>query len=179
MAKDPVIAPVEDTVPKVGDEVAVGENLAFQRRWWTLERFLWPVFLLIILADLLGLLGHGWLAKAKAADPSGTLSVDYERIERANTPSTMTLHFGPGAIRDGRIGIFVSDTVVQELGAQRIAPQPLTSTIGNGGIRYTFSASSGPAEMQIQLQPAYPGVHRFRVQLADDAPIDARVFVVP
>jgi len=171
--------PVEDTVPRVADELAVGENLAFQRRWWTFERIIWPIFLLIVVFDLLGGLGHGWLAKAKATTAGGALTLDYERIERANTPSTMTLHFSPAAIRDGQIKVFVSDSVVQELGAQRIAPQPAVSAVGEHGINYTFAATVSPAEVQIQLQPSDPGIHRFRLRIPEVAAIEARVLVLP
>lgn len=179
MTTQPHTTPVEDTVPKVAGELAVGENLVFQRRWWRFERIIWPIFLLIVLLDLLGGLGHGWLAKAKATTPDGALTLDYERIERANTPSTMTLHFSPAAVRDGQIKVFVSDSVVQELGAQRIAPQPAVSAVGEDGINYTFPATVGPAEVQIQLQPSDPGVHRFRVRIPEAAAIEARVLVLP
>lgn len=36
--------PVEDTVPKVNNEVAVGEDLNFQRAWWKVERGIWIFF---------------------------------------------------------------------------------------------------------------------------------------
>lgn len=86
-------SPVEDSVPRVGD-VAVGEDLDFQRRWWRFERVVWTVFVIVLVCDLLGLFGRGWLAKAKRATPDHTLTLDYERVERASTPSVMTLHFG-------------------------------------------------------------------------------------
>jgi hypothetical protein len=58
--------PVEDTVPKIGNELAVGEDLEFQRRWWRFERVVWTIFLLILVADLAGLLGRGPLSKTHA-----------------------------------------------------------------------------------------------------------------
>jgi hypothetical protein len=30
--------PVEHTIEKVNDEIAVGSDLEFQRRWWRFER---------------------------------------------------------------------------------------------------------------------------------------------
>lgn len=179
MSKHPFTSPVGDSVPKLDGDIAVGENLDFQRRWWLFERVVWGFFLLLILCDLLGLLGHGWLAKAHATVAGGALSIDYERIERANTPSMMTLHFGPAAIRDGQVEVFVSDSVVQDLGAVRLAPQPAVSTIGDQGIHYRFPATGAPAEVQIQLQPVRPGSHGFRVQTPGAPPIDARILVLP
>lgn len=178
MSEQTFLSPVEDSVPKAG-EVAVGEDLDFQRAWWRFERGIWIFFLLVLIADLLGLFGRGWLAKAKATDPDQTLTLNYERIERASTPSIMTLHFGPPAIRNGEIKVFVSEDVVKSLGAQRISPQPEVSVIGDGGITYTFAATETPATAEIALSPSFPGVHRFRIQVAGGQPIDGHVVVVP
>lgn len=179
MTRESFLNPVEDSVPKVDDEIAVGEDLDFQRRWWRFEKLVWTVFLIVIVCDLAGLFGRGWLAKAEASTPDRALIVDYERIERANTPSTMTLRFGPAAIRHGQVQFHVSDAVMRDLGAQRIAPQPSTSTPGQGGISYVIPVTAAPAAVQIQLQPAAPGRYTFKIQLADAAPITRRVLVLP
>jgi hypothetical protein len=179
MSSQPFLHPVEDSVPKVSGTIAVGENLEFQRKWWRFEHIVWSIFLLILLCDLLGLFGRGWLAKAKRQTPDGALTLDYERIERASTPSIMTLQFGHSAIVDGRIQVFVSDSLVKPLGAQLIAPQPEISTIGHGGITYTFPATESPAMVQIQLEPSFPGLHHFRIKPLGSESIDANIFVVP
>ena len=178
MPKLPFTSPVEDSVPKTG-EVAVGEDLGFQRKWWVFERLVWAFFLIVVVCDLLGLFGQGWLANAKASLPDGALNLQYERIERATTPSTMRLKFGAAAIQNGRVQVYVSNSVVKGLGAQRISPEPAVSAIGDDGLTYTFSATRAPAEVQIQLEPAMAGPHRFRIQVAHEPPLDASVFVVP
>jgi hypothetical protein len=187
----PVEAPVEDSVPKVtgqsgessdassSNQLAVGEDLDFQRRWWRFESIIWTFFLLILIADVLGLFGRGWLAKAKRTTPDHALTLDYERIERASTPSIMTLHFGPASIHNGKIQLYISDSLVKPLGAQRISPQPETSAVGNGGITYTFAATQAPAIVQIALEPSFPGSHPFRIQLSNEPPFNANIFVVP
>jgi len=179
MSAQPFTTPVEDSVPKTNDELAIGENLDFQRKWWRFERIIWIFFAVILLCDLLGLFGRGWLAKAERSTPDNGLILKYERIERASTPSIMTLDFGPAAIQGGRIQVFVSNSIVMPLGAQRIAPQPQQSSVGNGGITYTFAATQSPAAVQIALEPSFPGLHSFRVQVVGRQPIDANIFVVP
>lgn len=179
MTRESFLNPVEDSVPKVDDEIAVGEDLDFQRRWWRFEKIVWAVFLIVIACDLAGLFGRGWLAKAQASTPDKALTVEYDRIERANTPSTMTLRFGAAAIRGGHVQLYLSDSVVHDLGAQRIAPQPATSTPGQGGISYVIPVTTAPAAVQVQLQPSAPGRYTFKVQLADTAPITRRVLVLP
>jgi len=46
--------PVQDSVSKVNDELAVGSDLEFQRRWWKFERGVWIFFILLIVLDVLG-----------------------------------------------------------------------------------------------------------------------------
>jgi hypothetical protein len=178
MPEQACISPIQDSVPKVGD-VAVGEDLEFQRRWWKFERAVWLFFLLILIADVLGLFGRGWLAKAQRTDAAQTVTLDYERIQRASTPSIMTFHFTPAAIQNGQIQLYVSEDVIKPLGAQRISPEPKASAMGDDGITYTFPATETPAIAEIQLQPSFPGSHHFRVQVLGGQPIDANVIVVP
>jgi hypothetical protein len=172
-------SPLEDSVPKIDNKIAVGENLDFQRKWWKFERAIWIFFLLILIADVLGVFGRGWLSKARISDSAQTLTLDYERVARASTPSVMTLHFGPNAIHDGHIQLYISDAIVKPLGAQRISPQPAASAVGNDGITYTFDATQLPASVQIALEPSFPGRHTFRMQVVGGAPIEAAIIVVP
>lgn len=179
MAK-PVAAPLdENDVPKVDDAVAVGEDLAFQERWWKFERIVWVCFALILLADVLGVFGRGWLARARIANPAAGMQIEYERVERASTPSIITVHVQPDAIVNHQIQLFASESIVKELGAQRIVPQPQQSTLGDGGITYTFPADSPPATIQFELQPSFPGVHAWTMQVPGKAALGARVVVVP
>lgn len=179
----PTTTPIADSVPKVENDIAVGEDLEFQRKWWRFERGVWIFFLVLLICDVLGLFGRGWLAKAQRATPDHALVLDYERIERASTPSIMTLHFAPAAIHGGQIQLFVSESLYKPLGAQRIAPQPAVSALTNGGLTYTFAATSGPNTVEIALEPSFPGVHRFRMQLlggaSPDDTIEGSVVVVP
>ncbi len=92
--------PVVDSVPKVNDELAVGEDLEFQRKWWRFENAVWIFFALLILLDLLGVFGRGPLANARAETSDGSMQIQYERVERFSTPSLLTIRFGASAIRD-------------------------------------------------------------------------------
>ena len=179
MAHEAFIAPVGDSVPKIDNELAVGEDLEFQKRWWRFEKVVWSLFLVIIMCDLAGLFGRGWLAKAEASTPDNALRIQYERVQRANTPSTLTMHFGSAAVRNGELHVFITDSIVHDLGAQRVAPQPAVSAVGKGGIAYSFPADGGTATVQIQLQPSAPGAYSFSVQPSGHATINARVLVLP
>ena len=179
MPEDPQVSPVGDTVAKVDDAVAVGENLGFQHRWWRFERILWSFFLLILLADVSGLLGRGPLAKVQRQTSDGVLKVKYERIERSNTPSIMTVIPGAAAIQGGQLHLFISDSLVDQLGTQRVVPQPLSSTVGDGGITYVFQTGAPPMMIQLALQPSFVGIHTFTVRVSGASGVQARIAVLP
>ncbi len=170
--------PVGDSVAKSG-AVAVGEDLQFQQAWWRFERVVWVVFGLILLADLSGLLGRGPLSKAEKHTPDGALTAKYEFVERANTPSIVTILPGAPAMRNGSLHVFVSDSIVKDLGAQRVIPQPSSSTLGGGGVTYVFPATALPILIQIELRPSFVGLHRFRIGVPGRDAVEGKIFVLP
>ena len=91
----------------------------------------------------------------------------------------MTFQFAPSAIQDGRVHLFVSQSIIKQLGAQRISPQPEQSVLSDGGITYTFPATSTNALVEISLEPALPGVYHKETGIPGMQPIQARVVVMP
>lgn len=169
-----------DEVPKVDNAVAVGEDLRFQEQWWTFERVVWIVFAVILLADVLGVFGRGWLAKAELHNPESGIEVKYERVQRAMTPSVVSIQFLPSAVHNGSVQLYVSNSVVKALGTSRVIPQPERSAIGDGGVLYTFPAQGrAPLMVDLELQSSFPGVHPFTLQVPGLQATGGRIVVMP
>ena len=58
-------------------------HLPFQRREWRAQQIGWIALGLFLAAALAGLFGGGPLSSARASDPGGGLTVDYQRFVRA------------------------------------------------------------------------------------------------
>jgi hypothetical protein len=166
----------KDPVPKVDGELAVGEDVVFQRKWWKFERFIFSIFVLMIALDLLGAFGRGYLALAEKIVSQGAARVRYERIERAGTPSILTVDFSPAAVQHGSVQLWMSEAITQGLGTQRIIPQPTSSTLQGGGILYRCPVTSLPAKAQFALQPAHPG--KFDLQIRIGSFDESRIGIV-
>ena len=179
MAANVETKPVEDSVAKINDELAVGSDLEFQRRWWRLERIVWILFGLFVLLDVLGCFGRGPVANAHQKTSDGAMSVKYERIERFSSPSILTVNFGQPAIHDEKVQLWVSDTLVKALGNQRVVPQPETSVLGQGGILYTFAATQTQASVEFALEPSGPGIYNLRMQVPNTEALNLKIYVVP
>ena len=175
----PSTEPVTDSITKLNDEVAVGSDLDFQRRWWRFERATWIVFICIVILDVLGVFGRGWLAKAERKTRDGSMEVKYERVERFRTPSILTIQFGPKAIHDGKIQLFASESLVKPLGTQRVVPQPASSVIGQGGILYTFPTTINPASVEFAMEPASPGISHLSLQVPGSEALNLTIAVMP
>ena len=172
-------SPVSDTVPKVNNELAVGEDVEFQRKWWKFERAVWVVFTFIVLLDVAGVFGRGPVAKTSRTTTDGSMKVSYERIERTGTPSVITVRFNDGAIRDHQIQLWASESLVTELGNKQIAPQPQASVLGDNGISYTFPATNNPATAVFSLQPSAPGFYHLTLRNSDSSQLRLAILVMP
>jgi hypothetical protein len=179
MATSAQTKPVEDTIPKVNDEIAVGSDLEFQRKWWRFTHFIWMLFACIVIADLLGCFGRGPLANARLRTSDGSMDVKYERIERFSTPSILRIQFGPAAIHDGKIQLWVSDSLIKTLGNQRVIPQPAASAVGQHGVLYTFPVTALPAEAAFSLEPTSPGIYDLDMHVPGLDQARLRIYVLP
>lgn len=172
--------PVEDTIPRIENELAVGEDLEFQRRWWRFERVVWTIFIIVLALDLAGILGRGPLAKAHDQTADGAMRMTYERYARFQTPAIINLHLGPRAVRNGTVQLWVSQSMLSKLGNQRVIPQPATSTLAQDGILYTWTSENQPDDVDFSIEPPSPGAQRFTIRLpALHDQLSERVFVFP
>lgn len=171
--------PVIDSVPKINNELAVGSDLQFQRRWLKAQRIIWLLLILFLIASFIGVFGRGPLSNSEAKAPDGSFTVKYERVQRYSTPSVMTIEFAPSAINNGQIQLWVNDALVKPLGNQRIVPQPLRSEVGNGGILYTFPATTTPASVEFQTQPGTFGRSELEIRVPGAGSIKREILVMP
>ena len=75
MVTKPSTTPVTQSAPRVNDEIEVGEDLEFQRKWWRFENLAWILFTLVIVLDIAGLFGRGPIAKAERRSADGAIDV--------------------------------------------------------------------------------------------------------
>jgi hypothetical protein len=71
----PETKPVEDSVPKINDDFAVGSDLEFQSRWVQFERVIWAALTIFLLLSLAGVFGRGPAANAEKKASDGSLNV--------------------------------------------------------------------------------------------------------
>ena len=125
----------------------------------------WIVMAALLVAGLLGLLGYGPLSRAQAGTP-GTLTVVYDRLQRASAPSAYRFQAAPTLARNGELRLRFDNALLEEIELNSILPEPVQMRSGPGYTEFVFAmdpAEGPPARLQFQFHPATFGHVRGRV----------------
>src|SRR5215218_6611781 len=70
-------------------EVEVGFEQDFERKYYRVQRSIWVLLVLFLLAGIAGLFGRGPLSTTTRRSADGTVRLTYERLARFRTPTAM------------------------------------------------------------------------------------------
>ncbi|HEX4771944.1 MAG TPA: hypothetical protein VH351_13990 [Bryobacteraceae bacterium] len=171
--------PVEDSIAKVNNEFAVGSDPEFQFRWERFESIVWAILIIFVLLSVAGVFGRGPAAKSRLQASDGSLQVEYERVQRFGAPSLVRITFPASSVQNGSLQLWVSESLIKALGAQRVIPQPAESKIDNQGILYTFPVTTGSGLVEFSTEPLSIGSSQIAFGVPGKANVQAKVFVLP
>ncbi|HYG75175.1 MAG TPA: hypothetical protein VEK08_09255 [Planctomycetota bacterium] len=159
----------------------VDEDLQFEQRDWIVQRVAWTVMLLVAIAALLGLLGHGPLTRLTAADEKGLLTAKYYRFERAQGPSDITLNIGADALKGSEARIWVSKTFFTAVELEKVVPEPIRVESAADRLTYVFHIESKTpaAWVRFHFKPQEFWNHKVRIGLEDVTELSFQQFVWP
>src|SRR3569833_3388571 len=134
----------------IDDELEVGFDQTFERKWRRLELASHAIMALFVLAALLGLFGRGPLSHRTQMSANGRLSLDYEPLVRWGTSTQVTVHLSTPDVRPAtgegafqKIWVSVNNAVVEPLGLQLLIPQLYATNAIVGCTMYEFSVPPG------------------------------------
>lgn len=118
----------------------LNEDLAYQRVFWTAERFAWGVFALIVVAAFLGFTGGGGLlAHGRAETPDAV--IEYPRFSRWQAADYLTIRLAP-SIGD-RAVVEIDRRFAEAFDITSVLPEPENVTATPAGVRYEFATEDG------------------------------------
>lgn len=112
----------------------IREDMRVQRRSWIAERIGWGVLVLLVLIGLSGAFGSGPLSWQTAS--RGSLSVDYERFQRATRLARFTFETRPQT--EPELRLHLNEAFQRNFEISKIQPEPVHSTAEADG-RISFS----------------------------------------
>lgn len=163
------------------DDIELGCDLTFERRWWRIQRIGWVILTLLILAGVLGIFGHGPLSEA-TVNPSGSkLQVHYDRLARRETPTLLQLRLDKSAIASGEVRIRLNRPLLDCMQLQTIIPAPLMTQPLADGARFVFRTDPTRdwAIIVFVENPTTPGFVDSEVTVEGATPVRFRQFVYP
>jgi hypothetical protein len=152
----------------------VREHMRFQRRMWVIERIGWVVLAAITLLAFSGLFGTGALSKRNIE--AGSLTIEYDRFERASRLSQFTFHFAPSPNGERRLRLNTAFQRNYEISS--IQPPP--SRTSADGLDLTFTAPAGSAADVVIWAHAHSfGTMQLEARADDEPPLKFSIFVYP
>lgn len=157
----------------------VGEDRAWQEKFWTAQRVGWIAMTVFILAALLGVTGKGGPV-ASASARSGDASIDYPRITRWQSDEEISLRL-PGSA-SGRVEVLLSPEFSRLFSIKSIVPEPSSSETTASGNAYRFDVAGGRSEQNITFnvtsgRPVFG--QRIEARIGGSKPAQLRVTVLP
>lgn len=119
---------------RVGN-LEVDQDLAFERRQWSIQRVGWGVGALIIVAALLGVFGSGPPSAATAGDEE-TLVAHFQRFVRHQGQGELVVKVGPNGVSAGQVELWLAMKYLGEIDLQGISPEP--AEVRSAGDRQVF-----------------------------------------
>lgn len=138
------------------------------------------LFVLVLLAGLIGLVGKGPLSKAHGSSADGNLSVDYYRFIRYQGPVETTLSIDRDATRDGSVQLSLSRDFIEKIELRRIEPEPESQSAGDEFFTYTIRVkTNAPAKIYLRYEANHFGSLVYRVRVGRDSQVGLAHFAFP
>ena len=165
---------------KVNDELEVGFNEAFEKRWFRAEQIGRVVMVVFVAASLAGLLGRGPYSHQTEKSDDLSLAVDFEPVARSQTGTQVTFHL-KNATDQPALTLFIGEKLVEPMGLGRILPQPIKTQAVRGGLLLTIAVppDTADARVRLMLMPVDIGEENLVARLGDHPALHWTQVVVP
>ncbi len=159
---------------RVNDELEVGYDQEFERRWNIAQNVGLAVMVLFLLVCVSGLLGRGPLSHRTASAPDGSLRVDFEPIAREGTPTQVTLRLANPDDAPMPVDVFVSGKMAEPMGLGRTVPNTEATMVGSKGLvlRFVVAPRQANAKIRLDAMPATAGIVHLQAWTGADANMD-------
>jgi hypothetical protein len=157
----------------------VDQDLEFQRRDWTFERIGWIAMLLIVLAALVGVFGHGPAGRAEALSDDHSLRVQYGRFERRGAKSELTVFVRRDSAAGSAVSIWINDAFLRAIQLEAIDPEPVRQVSVGDKTLYDIAVAGDSARLTFAFTPQQMGKRQLELGIMGREPVSISQFVYP
>jgi hypothetical protein len=150
-------------------DLQIETHKRFHRYWRVAQQGVVTLLFVIVVAALLGLMGHGPLARTQKPLASGAFQVSFDRFLRVQGSGKIVLE-QQGRLPGRQIAVHLDQPLVDALGIQGGDPAPLLSAADTSGVTYLFGVQGGSgARITLKTKPVRPGLIRGQLRVDGEA----------
>ena len=149
-----------------------------QNRIWLASRIAWFCMVAVLVLAGAGLFGEGWLASAEARAADGSLRLAYDRFQRTDAMTEMTVTVA----RPGDFSLCLDRAFLGRWRVAHMEPAPAREEAGQDEVCYLVHAADGVAApfVRIFATPRATSLSaEGRLRLAGGVPLRLRVLIWP
>lgn len=154
-------------------------HLAFQKLEWRAQRIAWVIMALTLAATLVGVFGHGPLARSQAGGTANGLSLSYDRIARYRALSSLEFLVTSPPLH-GELHLWIARDFLDALRLHSVTPEPTSQIVSGDRIAYVFRAGgAAPLRIRFEVEPNALWSRTGSAGVGDAQPITFSQFVLP
>jgi hypothetical protein len=157
--------------------LSLGQDLPFERRWWTFQRALWTSALVLVGLGVAGAFGRGPLSSRTLE--SKTFKLRYSRVERLFNAGELEVVLEPAAAK-AELELTISSDHEACLPVDTSSPEPLRQALGPNGrtLVYRIDALEREQSIRLSIKPKRAGGCSGRVMVGNEA-LDFKQLILP
>lgn len=129
----------------------LNDDLRQQKIEWRIQRIVWPLMTVLLLAIVAGLLGQGPIARAQAGSEQAGITMEYHRFLRRQAPDTLELRL---LASSDRVRLHIDARYLDAVELKRVFPEPETVLSGTDATTLEFAGRPGQwTVVHIELKP--------------------------
>jgi hypothetical protein len=132
-------------------ELEIDEDLQQQRKVWLIERISWVIMALLLLAAMLGLLGHGPLSSSTLDNTASGMLIQYERFERVNAQTLFRIQLKPQVSQGAAARLSFGQEFLRKVEVLRIEPEPAEVEAWTDHVTYVITRPDPGKEAAISI----------------------------
>lgn len=173
-------ATVAQTSSGTNETLEINQNMAFQRKMWTIQRITWVVLLILTVLIALGFAG-GFGPYNYVTASSEKMELSYQPRARRLAPTNIEVEIKQ--LTDNTARLLVSQDFINNYQVESITPQPDSVKSNAEMLVYEFSAPEGARSMKIkfylQADNVSIGSHKGLIGPDSDSLVKIKQFVYP
>ncbi|MCM5679610.1 hypothetical protein M8A51_08700 [Schlegelella sp. S2-27] len=129
----------------------LNDDLRQQKIEWRIQRIVWPLMTLLLLAIVAGLLGQGPIARAQAGSGDAGVTMEYHRFLRRLAPDRLELKL---LASSERVRLHIDARYLDAVELERVFPEPEAVLSGTEATTLEFAGRPGHwTVVHIELNP--------------------------